>query len=66
VIGFAGSEDKLKWLKDDLGFDHVFNYKTANVHKTLREFAPKGVDCYFDNVWIIVIQYYAQFYIKFR
>lgn len=50
VIGFAGTEDKLKWLKDDLGFDHVFNYKTVNVHKTLREVAPKGVDCYFDNV----------------
>ena len=26
VIGYAGSEEKVEWLKT-LGFDHVFNYK---------------------------------------
>ena len=49
VIGFAGEEDKVKWLKE-LGFDHAFNYKKVNVFDTLQKVAPKGVDCYFDNV----------------
>jgi hypothetical protein len=49
VLGFAGSADKVEWLKE-LGFDHAFNYKTVNLDETLAKFAPKGVDCYFDNV----------------
>lgn len=50
VIGIAGSDDKGKWLTDELNFDHFINYKTANVKKTLKQIATHGVDCYFDNV----------------
>lgn len=50
VIGFAGSDDKVDWLVKELGFDHAFNYKTIDIRKVLKEAAPKGVDCYFDNV----------------
>jgi prostaglandin reductase 1 len=50
VLGFAGEEHKLNWMKNDLGFDHVFNYKTVDLHKTFQEFAPQGIDSYFDNV----------------
>lgn len=50
VIGIAGSDEKGKWLTDELGFDHFINYKTQNVAKALKEAAPQGVDCYFDNV----------------
>lgn len=50
VIGFAGDDDKIKWLKDVLGFDHAINYKTADNAKALLEVAPDGIDCYFDNV----------------
>ncbi|XP_053607501.1 prostaglandin reductase 1-like [Plodia interpunctella] len=50
VIGFAGSDDKVQWLEKELGFDKAINYKTADVLKELQEAAPKGVDCYFDNV----------------
>jgi len=49
VIGFAGNDDKVDWLKG-LGFDSVYNYKKIDVASALKEAAPGGVDCYFDNV----------------
>lgn len=50
VIGFAGSDDKVKWLVEELGFDKAYNYKTVDWNVALKEAAPEGVDCYFDNV----------------
>jgi len=49
VIGSAGSDEKLEWLRD-LGFDAVFNYREQSPRKALAELAPDGVDIYFDNV----------------
>ncbi|KAF4520439.1 hypothetical protein B566_EDAN004011 [Ephemera danica] len=50
VIGFAGADDKVKWLKNEIGFDEAFNYKTVDIDAALSKAAPNGVDCYFDNV----------------
>ncbi|KAG5897852.1 hypothetical protein JTB14_024886 [Gonioctena quinquepunctata] len=50
VIGIAGSEEKGKWLVEELGFDHFINYKTQSVDEALKKVAPQGIDCYFDNV----------------
>ncbi|XP_043265756.1 prostaglandin reductase 1-like [Colletes gigas] len=50
VIGIAGSDEKCKWLVNELGFDSAINYKKENIAVALRKAAPKGVDCYFDNV----------------
>lgn len=50
VIGFAGSDEKCNWLTKELGFDYAINYKTENCAEKLKEVAPDGVDCYFDNV----------------
>jgi len=50
VIGFTGSDDKAKWLVDVLKFDAAFNYKTTDIKRALKQAAPEGVDCYFDNV----------------
>jgi len=50
VIGYAGTDDKCNWLKTECNFDYAFNYKTCDILKSLKEAAPKGVDCYFDNV----------------
>ncbi|CAH4028436.1 unnamed protein product [Pieris brassicae] len=50
VIGFAGSAKKCEYLVNELGFDHAFNYKDADIIEALMSVAPNGVDCYFDNV----------------
>lgn len=49
VIGSAGSEEKLAWLRE-LGFDGVFNYRERGAREALAELAPDGIDIYFDNV----------------
>src|SRR5580698_2165151 len=50
VVGLAGSDEKCRWIKDELGFDAAINYKTANVPEALKQNCPKGIDIYFDNV----------------
>src|SRR5579862_3001191 len=50
VIGTAGSDPKVDYLKNDLGLDGAFNYKTtADYTAKLKELCPNGIDCYFDN-----------------
>ena len=49
VIGYAGDDDKVAWLKS-IGYDEAFNYKKVGVAESLAAAAPRGVDCYFDNV----------------
>jgi NADPH-dependent curcumin reductase CurA len=51
VVGFAGSDEKVAWLTDDLGFDAGINYKATDDYRAaLDDIAPQGVDVYFDNV----------------
>jgi len=50
VVGIAGSEDKCRWLTEELGFDAVINYRSENVGKALADACPSGIDVYFDNV----------------
>jgi NADPH:quinone reductase len=51
VVGVAGSDAKVAWLLDELGFDGAFNYKTAaDCAEKLKELCPDGIDVYFDNV----------------
>ncbi|XP_069819471.1 prostaglandin reductase 1-like [Dendropsophus ebraccatus] len=50
VVGSAGSDDKVEYLKE-IGFDEAFNYKAVRcVAEALRKAAPEGYDCYFENV----------------
>jgi NADPH-dependent curcumin reductase CurA len=51
AVGIAGTDQKVAWLVNELGFDAAFNYKTTeNYVATLKQVCPRGVDCYFDNV----------------
>src|SRR5690625_4298893 len=50
VVGIAGSDDKVNYLVDQLGFDAAINYKTENVNKALDAACPNGMDVYFENV----------------
>jgi NADPH-dependent curcumin reductase CurA len=50
VIGSAGSDEKVKLLIEEYGFDAAFNYKNGPVAGQLAQAAPDGIDVYFDNV----------------
>ena len=50
VIGSAGSMEKVRFLREECGFDIAFNYKVGPVLKQLNLEAPDGIDVYFDNV----------------
>ena len=51
VIGIAGSDEKVKLLKEEFGFDEVINYKTTtNIKKSIADVCPNAVDVYYDNV----------------
>ncbi|MFE9380476.1 NADP-dependent oxidoreductase [Streptomyces sp. NPDC006855] len=50
VIGSAGSDEKVKLLVEEYGFDAAFNYRNGPVRDQLKAAAPDGIDVYFDNV----------------
>jgi NADPH-dependent curcumin reductase CurA len=51
VVGIAGTDEKVEYLKETLGFDEAINYKTTpDIRKDLEMACPEGVDVYFDNV----------------
>jgi len=51
VVGSAGTDEKIKFVLEDLGFDAAFNYKNVTDYNAkLVELCPDGIDVYFDNV----------------
>jgi len=50
VVGIAGSDDKCKWLTEELGFDAAVNYKHADWKEKLAAATPNGIDIDFENV----------------
>ncbi len=49
VVGTAGTEEKCRWLEDELGFDKAINYKSDDLAKQIKDATPDGVDIYFEN-----------------
>ncbi len=50
VVGIAGSDEKCRYVVDELGFDACINYKTEDVGAALDRHCPKGIDVDFENV----------------
>ncbi|MBX9607245.1 MAG: NADP-dependent oxidoreductase [Gammaproteobacteria bacterium] len=50
AVGIAGSDEKCRWLVDELGFDAAINYRTEDLPAALARTCPQGIDVYFDNV----------------
>jgi NADPH-dependent curcumin reductase CurA len=53
VIGSCGSDEKVRWLLDELKVGYAFNYRKLgedNISSELKRACPNGVDLYFDNV----------------
>lgn len=50
VVGIAGTDEKCKWLLDELGFDAAINYKHPDWKEQLAAATPKGVDIDYENV----------------
>jgi len=49
VLGIAGSQDKVTWLKE-LGCDEALNYKDANFASDFKAKTKEQIDVFFDNV----------------
>jgi NADPH-dependent curcumin reductase CurA len=50
VVGIAGSDEKCRWITQELGFDAAVNYKTEPVLESLKKHCPNGIDIDFENV----------------
>ncbi|KAK3950623.1 hypothetical protein QBC32DRAFT_216991 [Pseudoneurospora amorphoporcata] len=50
VIGSVGSDQKLDFILNELGFDGGFNYKKEKPLDALKRLAPEGIDIYYENV----------------
>ncbi|KKK22538.1 oxidoreductase, zinc-binding dehydrogenase family [Aspergillus ochraceoroseus] len=50
VIGSVGSDEKLDFIINELGFDGGFNYKNEKPADALARLAPEGIDIYYENV----------------
>ncbi len=50
VVGSVGSAAKVRYVRDELGFDAAFNYRDGPVAEQLAAATPEGIDVYYDNV----------------
>ncbi|XP_020238223.1 2-alkenal reductase (NADP(+)-dependent) [Cajanus cajan] len=51
VIGSTGSDQKVKLIKEEFGYDDGFNYnKESDFDAALSKYFPDGIDVYLDNV----------------
>lgn len=50
VVGFAGSDEKCRWLESEVGYDATINYRDGDLNAAIAQACPDGVDIYFDNV----------------
>jgi len=49
LVTSAGADEKVDWLKTEIGADYAFNYKTKTFHDAFREGCPNGIDLVLEN-----------------
>src|SRR5262249_6836819 len=49
VIASAGTEEKVRFLREEIKVDYAFNYRDGDPLEHLQKAAPQGLDVYFDN-----------------
>ncbi len=50
IVGIAGGARKCAYVKDELGYDAVVDYRVSGFADSLRAACSKGIDIYFENV----------------
>ncbi|XP_062009453.1 NADPH-dependent oxidoreductase 2-alkenal reductase-like [Rosa rugosa] len=51
VVGSTGSDEKVRLIKEEFGYDDAFNYHTeTDYDAALSKYFPNGIDVYLDNV----------------
>jgi NADPH-dependent curcumin reductase CurA len=51
VVGAAGTDEKVAYVLDELGFDGAFNYrKESDLEAVLKRLCPDGIDINYENV----------------
>ena len=50
VVGIAGGEEKCRYARETLGFDHCVDHRRDDLAEQLKQHCPDGIDVYFENV----------------
>ncbi len=50
VVGIAGGQKKVDYLKNELGFDAALDHRSPRLKEELKAACPNGIDIYFENV----------------
>ena len=50
AVGIAGSAEKCKYVKEELGFDSCVNHNSPGFAESLKAVCSEGIDVYFENV----------------
>jgi len=56
AIGIAGSDEKCRYVTDELGFDACINRRTEDLDAALKTHCPDGIDVYYDNTGGPILQ----------
>jgi NADPH-dependent curcumin reductase CurA len=51
VVGMASSDEKVRYMVEELGLDAAFNYRTTgSLEDAFKQHCPQGIDIFFDLV----------------
>jgi NADPH-dependent curcumin reductase CurA len=65
AVGIAGSEEKCKFVTEELGFDACVNHNSPDFGEALKVACADGIDVYFENVGGKVFETVSQLFNDF-